>query len=234
MTWTLTIHHEHPWDVTPAEARDIQTQLATQVETVNRLGEVRHVAGLDVAFARDGKTTCAAVVLLALPELVVLEHHIVCRATTFPYVPGLLSFREVPALLDALRQLETAPDLLLCDGQGYAHPRRCGIASHLGVLTDTPSVGVGKSGLLGEHTEPGPRRGDWSPLMDSGECVGAVLRTRERTKSLYVSIGHRVDLQTAIALTLACLTRYRLPEPTRLADQWVGLAARRVDREIGC
>ena len=134
-------------------------------------------------------------------------------------MPGLLSFRELPAVLDALSQLSVMPDIILCDGQGRAHPRRFGIACHLGVLLDLPTIGVGKTRLVGRHLEPGPERGDWTPLLDHEEEIGAVLRTRTGVKPLYISGGHRVCLRTAIELTLACLTRYRLPETTRAAHR---------------
>jgi deoxyribonuclease V len=139
--------------------------------------------------------------------------------TRFPYVPGLLSFRELPVVLDALARLAVIPDVILCDGQGRAHPRRFGIACHLGVLLDLPTVGVGKTRLVGRHAEPGPDKGDWAPLLDDGEVIGAVLRTRAGVKPLYISVGHRISLDSAITLTLACLTRYRLPETTRAAHR---------------
>jgi deoxyribonuclease V len=175
------------------------------------------VAGVDVGF-RNGLTR-AAIAVLSHPELELVETAVAHRPTEFPYVPGLLSFREAPAVLDALNKLGTGPDLLLCDGQGIAHPRRFGIACHLGILTGIPSIGVAKSRLIGSHDDPGDTRGDWSPLMDKGEIIGAVLRTRPRVKPLYVSIGHRVGLETAIAWVMACCTRYRLPETTRSAHR---------------
>ena len=162
--------------------------------------------------------------LLDYPGLVPVERVLVERPVAFPYVPGLLSFREVPALLEALDRLHARPDLILCDGHGYAHPRRFGLACHLGLWLDVPAIGVAKSRLTGRHEEPGPAKGDLAWLRaGSGarpsERIGAVLRTRERVKPVYVSAGHRVSLRTAVALTLACTARYRLPEPTRLADK---------------
>ncbi|CAI8055268.1 Endonuclease V [Geodia barretti] len=154
--------------------------------------------------------------MLEYPGLVLTDQVLVERPTTFPYVPGLLSFREVPALLEALGQLPAAPDLILCDGHGYAHPRRFGLACHLGLWLDTPTIGVAKSRLTGSHDEPGPGEGR---CRRPRERLGAVLRTRERVKPVFVSAGHRISLRTALALTLACATRYRLPEPTRLADK---------------
>jgi deoxyribonuclease V len=209
----------HRWDLTPKEAMALQEKLRTRVERADRLGPVRRVCGIDVGFEENGAVTRAAVVLLSFPGLEPLESAVARRKTSFPYVPGLLSFREIPAVLDALDRLKTAPDLLLCDGQGIAHPRRCGLASHTGLVANLPSIGVAKTRLIGEHREPPDRRGAWTPLRDDGETIGAVLRTRAGVKPLYVSIGHRVSLATAIRYVLACCTRYRLPETTRHAHR---------------
>ena len=209
----------HRWDVTPAEARAIQERLRERVIRCDRLGKVACVAGVDVGFEQGGRVTRAAAVLLSFPELELRDQHLVRRPTRFPYVPGLLSFREVPAILGALEELDGTPDLLLCDGQGLAHPRRFGLACHLGVLTGLPSIGVAKSRLIGEHEEPGVEKCSWVPLRDDGETIGAVLRSRRGVRPLYISIGHRVTLETAIAYVLACTPRYRLPETTRLADK---------------
>ena len=207
----------HPWDVTPKEAIAIQQHLREYVELEDRLGSIRHVAGVDVGFEENNTVTRAAVVVLTFPGLEPVDQTLIRCPTTFPYVPGLLSFREAPAVLEALDALRIRPDLLLCDGQGIAHPRRFGIACHLGVLADLPSIGVAKSRLTGTHDEPGPEKGDWTPLMDGDERIGAVLRTRRNVKPLYISTGHRVSLGTAIRLVLACTPRYRLPETTRRA-----------------
>ena len=219
----------HAWDLLPKDAISLQKALAGAVVRSDRFGPggrraVRHVAGVDAAFADDGRIIRAAAVLLDYPGLDVTEQILIERPTTFPYVPGLLSFREVPALLEALWQLPAAPDLILCDGHGYAHPRRFGLACHLGLWLDTPTIGVAKSRLTGSHEEPGVATGDVSWLLADkglrpGEQIGAVLRTRERVRPVYVSAGHRVSLRAAVALTLGCTTRYRLPEPTRLADK---------------
>ena len=209
----------HPWDVTPAEARNIQQKLRGLVVRDDDLGAVRYVAGTDVAFEDDMKVTRGAVAVLEFPGLQLVEHVIARRPTTFPYVPGLLSFREIPVLLEAIDRLHMAPDLILCDGQGSAHPRRFGLACHLGVLTGLPTIGVAKSRLIGTHADVPDRKGDWTPLMDGQERIGAVLRTRAGVRPLFVSAGHRVSLETAIHYTLACLTRYRLPETTRWADR---------------
>jgi deoxyribonuclease V len=161
----------------------------------------------------------AAAVLFDATTLEVLERSAIEMAITFPYVPGLLTFREAPPAIAAIQDLRRRPDLLLCDGQGLAHPRRCGFASHLGLALDLPSIGVAKSRLTGTHDEPGQERGAWTPLLDNGEVIGACLRTRTGVRPIYVSIGNRVTLHTAIHFVLRTATRYRLPEPTRLADK---------------
>jgi deoxyribonuclease V len=207
----------HNWDVTPAEARAIQARLRGQVITHDDLGEIRRVAGVDVGFEDGGTVTRAAIAVLSFPGLGLMDGAVARQPTRFPYVPGLLSFREIPAVLEALSSLTEAPDLLLCDGQGYAHPRRFGLACHMGVLTGLPSIGVAKSRLIGGHAPVDEAKGSREWLLDQGEIVGAVLRTRTNVRPLYVSIGHRVSLETAIRYVLACTTRYRLPETTRRA-----------------
>lgn len=214
----------HDWRVSPAEARAIQTQLAGRVRKRGRLPRLRRVTGVDVGFEQGGHFVRAAVVTLAFPSLALVEQKTARRACRFPYVPGLLSFRECPVVLAALEKLAEPPQLLLCDGQGIAHPRRFGIACHLGVYTGIPAIGVAKSRLCGEHANVGESQGSRVPLNDKDEVIGAVVRTRSRVKPLYVSIGHRVELERAIEIVLACGAGYRLPEPTRLADR---LASRR-------
>ena len=219
----------HEWDLSPKDAIALQKVLAGAVVRSDRLGPggrraIRRVAGVDAAFAEGGRVIRAAAVVLDYPGLRLADQVLIERPAAFPYVPGLLSFREVPALLEAIRQLPTMPDLILCDGHGFAHPRRLGLACHLGLWLDAPTIGVAKSRLTGSHDEPGPAKGDAAWLfadkgLRPGERIGAVLRTRERVKPVYVSAGHRVSQKTAVALTLACVTRYRLPEPTRLADK---------------
>jgi deoxyribonuclease V len=177
------------------------------------------VAGVDVGFEAAGKITRAAAVALSFPELRPLQQAVARVSTGFPYVPGLLSFREIPAVLAALEHLDPLPDLLLCDGQGLAHPRRFGIACHLGLVTDIPSIGVAKSRLTGTHQEPGLEKGCWAPLMAGQERIGAVLRTRSNVRPLYISSGHRISLETAIDYVLACTPKYRLPETTRQAHK---------------
>jgi deoxyribonuclease V len=210
----------HPWNLTPRAAVDLQRRWTDKVEAADRLPpRIRVVAGVDVGFEDAGRVSRAAVAALSFPSLAPLDQAVARLPTRFPYIPGLLSFRELPVVLEALSHLAVQPDVILCDGQGRAHPRRFGIACHLGVLLDLPTVGVGKTRLVGRHDEPGPDKGDWTPLLDDGEVIGAVLRTRAGVSPLYISVGHRVSLDTAIALTLACLTRYRLPETTRAAHR---------------
>ncbi|MBA3902471.1 MAG: deoxyribonuclease V [Rhodocyclaceae bacterium] len=209
----------HSWDLAPKEAMAMQARLAAGIVREDEIGEVARVAGVDVGFEDGGRTTRAAVAVLNFPGLELAESAIVRSPTRFPYVPGLLSFREAPAVLDALQRLKAAPDLILCDGQGIAHPRRLGIASHIGLLANIPAIGVAKTRLIGKHEEVPNERGAWVPLTDRGETIGAVLRTRKDVKPLYISIGHRVSLESALRWVMACLTRYRLPETTRWAHR---------------
>jgi deoxyribonuclease V len=214
----------HRWDVTPAQAVAIQRRLAARIVSVKPRSAFRYVAGLDAAFTSDGRWCVAAVVVWDADERRAVERQLAKRRLAFPYVPGLLSFREAPALLATLSKVWHTPDVLICDGQGFAHPRRFGIACHVGLLAGIPSLGCAKSILVGEHGPLGSRRGLAVPLMDRGERVGTVLRTRDGVKPVYVSIGHRIDLTTAEELVLKCAAGFRLPEPTRLADHIVGLA----------
>jgi deoxyribonuclease V len=232
----------HRWDITPAEARDLQLRLRERMERTDRLPELRCVAGADVALELPGRRSwetgegraVAGIVAYRFPEMQEIERaSAVCRLA-FPYVPGLLSFREIPALLAAFEQLECCPDLIFCDGQGYAHPRRFGLACHLGVLLDCASIGVAKSILIGDAGEPCKRAGSTAPLVDpdSGEQLGTVIRTATGVKPVYVSQGHRTSLARAVELTLAVRDGYRIPRPTRDADHFVrsllrGLPARR-------
>jgi deoxyribonuclease V len=209
----------HGWPARVEEARAIQEVLRRRVVTCDRLGRIRRVAGVDASYEHRSGRVCAAVAVLALPELAHVEHVVVRRKARFPYLPGYLSFREAPAVLAALEKLRCAPDLLLCDGQGYAHPRRFGLACHLGLLADLPSIGVAKSLLVGTHGDVPEQKGGWAPLVQQGEVIGAVLRTRAGVRPLYVSIGHRISLETAIARVIACTPRYRLPEPIRQAHR---------------
>ena len=209
-----------PFPVTVADARRIQERLRGEVRIRPLdLSRLRRVAAADVTFLSSMEDVAAAVVVVAYPSGEVVEERTAVVRTDFPYVPGYLSFREGPAIVAAWGKLRSLPDAVLFDGQGIAHPRRFGIASHIGVLLDVPSVGCAKSRLVGEHGEPGGEKGDWAHLRHEGEPVGAVLRTRKGVKPVYVSIGHQVDLPTSIALVLSLCTRFRLPDPARRAHQ---------------
>ncbi|MGW0432939.1 deoxyribonuclease V [Micromonospora sp. NPDC003197] len=217
---------------TVAEAEAVQDQLRPMVDLVGPgPTSPRTVAGLDVAYAEDGQRLVAAVVVLDARTLAVVDSAVVAGRVAFDYVPGLFAFRELPTLLEALDQLTVEPDLLVCDGHGLAHPRRFGLACHLGVLTGRPAIGVGKTLLVGEWDAPAGQRGSWSPLRDGPETVGRVLRTQDGVKPVFVSVGHRMDLDNACAQVLALSPKYRLPETTRQADQLcrVALAERIVD-----
>ena len=207
----------HTWQLSVAEARALQEELRTQVDERDRLGKVRSVAGIDVSYDRGKPDLFAAVVVLDAETLEVVEIASERREAGFPYVPGYLSFRELPPVLAAWQRLRRRPDLVICDGHGRAHPRRFGLACHLGVLTATPTIGCAKSRLVGTHREPGPRRGASTRLLDGGEVIGRVLRTREGVKPIYVSIGHRISLENAERWLLRLAPRYRLPEPIRRA-----------------
>ena len=212
---------QHPWNVSRDVALVIQNDLRRHVVVENRLGSVKTVAGVDVGFP-DPQTARAAVVVLSFPVLEPLDYAIAQVPVTFPYIPGLLSFREMPAVLVAMDKLQVWPDLFIFDAQGLAHPRRLGLASHAGLLLDWPSIGCAKSRLTGEYVGPGQERVEWSPLMDGGKCIGGVLRTRAGVKPVFVSIGHKVDLETALRYVLDCAPRYRLPETTRYAHRVAG------------
>ncbi len=199
------------------QARQLQEQLSHQVVTHDKFNEVNFVAGLDVGF--EGEVARGAAVVLSYPDLALAESVIARLPVQFPYVPGFLSFREVPVLLQALENLTITPDLILCDGQGIAHPRRFGLACHIGITTNIPCIGVGKTRLIGTYKEPGNDKGDWSKLVHKDELIGGILRTRTNTKPVYVSIGHRISLHSAIKKVLACCPKFRLPETTRLAHK---------------
>ena len=209
----------HDWDVTPGEAIAIQKQLTDKVIRHDDFGSIKTVAGVDVGFEDKGRVTRAAAVVLEYPGLVQVDQALIRIPTRFPYVPGLLSFREIPALLKAFESITSIPDMLICDGQGIAHPRRFGIACHLGLILDIPAIGVGKSRLTGDHGKVPALKGRWCPLTDGDEVIGAVLRTRRGVKPVYVSIGYRISLESAVDVVMNCVTRYRLPETTRAAHK---------------
>jgi len=219
---SVKIKRLHNWQLTPSQALDTQRRLAAQVSRSGEVATPRFIAGVDIAVGRAQGTATGAVVVLKYPELTLVETKVVSGQLDFPYIPGLLSFRESPLTLAACERLTITPDLILVDGQGIAHPRRMGLASHLGLFLDTPTVGCAKSLLCGRHEVPGDKPGSYAEVIDEGEIIGVALRTKLGAKPVYVSIGHQVDLQTAIYWVLECCRGYRLPEPSRLAHLAAG------------
>lgn len=217
----LKTEQTHRWDLTPAEAVALQKQLAARVQTTNGFdpAAIRSVAGIDASYREIGR---AAVVVLSFPGLEIVDQAVAEAAVSFPYVPGLLSFRESPVALAALEKLRVEPDLLILDGQGRAHPRRFGIACHLGLLLDKPALGCAKSLLVGSYETLGAEAGAQSPLIHRGETVGIALRSKVRTNPLFVSVGHKIDLPTAVHFVQSCLRGYRVPETTRAAHNLAG------------
>ncbi|MFH1417890.1 MAG: deoxyribonuclease V [Planctomycetota bacterium] len=212
----------HRWNLDTRQAIRLQQRLAAEVLQAPLANRARYVAGGDATITADGARMVAGWVVWDLRDELVVEEALAVRPVRFPYVPGLLSFREAPSLIAAARRLKSDPDVFMFDGQGLAHPRRLGLACHVGLLLDRPSLGCAKSRLCGSHAMPADRIGASSRLMYDGECVGRVVRTRRGVKPVFVSVGHRITLDDAVWLTLRCCTRYRLPEPTRLAHQFVG------------
>ncbi len=225
----MKVKVSHRWDLAPKEAAQLQVELRRLLKKEKDLGEIRTVAGADIAVevapgTGEGQKEaigCAGVIVYSFPRLEEIERRSARLRLTFPYVPGLLAFREGPVLLEAFAQLRTEPDLLLFDAHGYSHPRRFGLACHLSVVLDKPGIGVAKSRLIGDYEEPLDRVGAWSPLADAEETIGAVLRTRVGVHPIFISIGHRVDLESAVEFALACNDGYRVPKPTREADHFV-------------
>ncbi len=213
----MQIRRLHGWDVSVAQAREIQLGLAAKVVTDCRLVDPGLIAGVDISVARAGGQARAAVVVIAYPEFETVEVGIVEGEVAFPYVPGLLSFREGPLILAACEKLLNDPDLVLVDGQGIAHPRRLGLAAHLGLFLDRPTIGCAKSILCGSHDDLSDEHGSYSELVDRGETIGVALRTRSGVKPVYVSVGHNIDLASSLQWVLKCCRGHRLPEPTRLA-----------------
>jgi deoxyribonuclease V len=211
----------HSWDLDTTEARALQESLALRVDVSTALGPWHTIAAADVSYNKQSDKLYAAVVVVRAETFELVERVGVVGKATFPYVPGLFSFREAPVVLEAFGRLAARPDVVLCDGQGIAHPRRIGLASHLGLWLDLPTIGCAKSRLCGTYDEPGPDRGDRSPLMDDESVIGAVVRTRSRVKPLYVSPGHRCNLEGAVAVTLATTVKYRLPVPAQMAHFYV-------------
>jgi deoxyribonuclease V len=218
----MRIVQRHGWQVTITEAKAIQMELAAEILRVGDVTAPRLIAGVDISVNRWDGTGRGAVVVLNYPDLAIVETQVVVGKITFPYVPGLLSFREMPLILAAFEKVTLVPDLVMVDGQGVAHPRRIGLASHLGLCLQIPTIGCAKSRLCGECEEPASERGSYTELLDNGEVVGAAVRTKTGVKMVYVSTGHMIDLAAAIHWVLACCRGYRLPEPTRMAHQAAG------------
>ncbi|MCX7912282.1 MAG: deoxyribonuclease V [Dehalococcoidales bacterium] len=218
----MKVISRHDWHLSPRQAVEVQRQLASEVRRNGDVGPVRLIGGVDVSVDRFTGEGTAAVVVLSYPALEPVEMKITRGRVGFPYVPGLLSFRESPLVLGACEKIENAPDLILVDGQGIAHPRRMGIASHLGLLLDIPTIGCAKSRLCGECRVPADGAGSFSEITDGGEVIGAALRTREGVAPVYVSVGHRISLDAAIRWVMSCVRGYRIPEPLRLAHQAAG------------
>ncbi|MCU1288074.1 MAG: endonuclease [Acidobacteria bacterium] len=210
----------HDWNLSPKQAIELQKQLAYEVIRYDDFVEpVKTVAGIDLGYDAKNDTSRAVVVVLKFPELELIETAEALLPIQFPYVPGLLSFRETPVAIKALEKLNLTPDLILCDGQGIAHPRRFGIACHIGLITNIPSVGVAKSLLVGKYETLGLNRGSIAPLIHRNEEIGLALRTKDKIQPVYVSVGHKISLETAASYVLQCAPKYRLPETTRLADK---------------
>lgn len=225
----MDFHERHDWDLTPSEAIALQKSLATEVNTSEPIRSYKTIAAADVSYNKFDPTLFAAVVVLDAKTFEVLESVGLSSLARFPYVPGLLSFREAPAVLEVFRLVHHVPDVLLCDGQGIAHPRGLGLASHLGLWLGLPTVGCAKSRLCGDHGEPGPERGDRSPLIVDGEVRGSVLRTRRNVKPLFVSPGHRCDRKSAERIVLKATGRFRLPEASRKAHEMVNSLRRQAE-----
>lgn len=219
----------HPWNVTPQQARSIQNELSKKVVPTWDGRNIRSIAAADVSFP-DPKMALAAIVVVSFPDIRIIETAVRTEKCTFPYIPGLLAFREIPVLVSALEMLKVEPNLLICDAQGLAHPRKMGLATHIGILADVPSIGCAKSHLYGKYEEPGKKKGTYSYIQDNeGETIGAVLCTRDNVQPVYVSIGHRIDLQKSIDIVLACTSKYRIPDPLRLAHKLA--AGEKIERE---
>lgn len=217
----MRIKKLHNWNLSYSQAIALQKQLSEKVRKTGLKSKPEIIAGLDCAFSRDKKRIIACAVVLSLPGFKQIEMTTASQKVAFPYIPGLLSFREAPVCIAAVEKLKQEPDVFIIDGQGTAHPRRLGLAAHLGLFFNKPTIGCAKSRLAGTFKEPPPEKGTYSPLKDKKETIGAVVRTREKVKPVFVSIGNKCSLEDAIKITLTCAVKYRLPEPTRLAHQLV-------------
>jgi len=210
------------------QAIEIQNRLRKQVRLKNSFKKIRFIAGCDLAFTKDGKKAIGGVIVYSWPDLNEIERQFYIGKVVFPYIPGLLSFREAPVLMNTIAKLKVKPDLFIFDGQGIAHPRRVGLATHMGLLLNKPTIGCAKSRLIGKYREPGKKRGSISPLFSNeGMKIGNVVRTRDHVRPIFVSPGHRIDFQTAIRIIMDCVDGFRIPKPTREADHWVAQVKRR-------
>ena len=218
----VRLNQLHDWHLTISESRELQNRLAPEVSRVGGVTEPLYIAGVDVSIRKSSGIGTAAAVILEYPELSVVETKVITGEINFPYVPGLLSFREAPLILQCCAKLEHTPDLIMVDGQGIAHPRRLGIAAHLGLFFDTPTIGCAKSRLCGEHQIPGIEPGNFEELVDNSETIGVVLRTKYNTKPVFISIGNKIALEDAIYWVMCCCRGYRLPEPIRFAHLAAG------------
>ena len=217
----MKIKNLHNWNLTYSEAVSLQKDLANKVKHQKITVPPKTIAGLDCAFSKNGKKIIAVIVLLKFDNLELIETASAVQDVTFPYIPGLLSFREAPVCIEAAKKLQIVPDVFMIDGQGIAHPRRLGLAAHLGLFFDIPTIGCAKSRLIGQFDDPLIEKGTFSPLKDKNKIIGFVVRTRNKVKPVFVSVGNKCLLEDAINITLACATKYRIPEPTRLAHQYV-------------
>jgi deoxyribonuclease V len=211
----------HSWDLDYKQAVELQKILASKLQFSKLDHPVQYVAGADISYSKADPRIFGAVVILKLPEFTIIESSYAYKEIPFPYIPGLLAFRELPILWEIFKKIKKVPDVVICDGQGIAHPRKLGLASHLGLLLKIPTIGCAKKRLVGEYAEPGKDRWSESPMIYKGDVVGAALRSREKVKPIFISPGHMIDLNGAIAVVKSCITKYRLPESTRLAHQLV-------------
>lgn len=224
----MIIAETHRWDISPKEGIELQKRLIKQIKLAPLKRLPKTIAGADVSYDKGSNILFAGIVVLSFPDMEIIDEVSAVGEVNFPYIPGLLSFREGPVLVEAFRKLETAPDLIIFDGQGIAHPRGLGIASHMGLILNIPSIGCAKTKLCGDYGEPGREKGSCSPLLMKGNEIGTVLRTKSGVKPLFVSPGHLVDIRGSLNLVLTCSKKYRLPEPTRQAHLFVN----RVRREF--
>jgi len=217
----MKLRNLHKWEVPIEEAKSIQRELAGKIYLQNQFSEIGLIAGTDMSIDEETMEGIAGVVIFTFPGLEIVERKYARRKITYPYIPGLLSFREAPILLSAFEKIEHEPDLVIFDGQGIAHPRRLGIASHMGIILDKPAIGCAKSLLCGEYIEPAKKMGSISSLFDGDKTIGVTLRSRDNVHPIFISPGHKIDLDTSLKIILACCDGYRIPKPTRIADHYV-------------